>query len=124
MDITWMPGPTDEARELQLAQANALDAVYDSMRSVDLLNANAREALKANPEYQAARARYEQTVQQLQALLGPDAHCNCVDCELWSFYSDCFKSDHGFRPREHMTRADVKAAVERMSDKPVEQADC
>lgn len=116
MDIHMMPGPTDAARELQLTQSNALDAFYDVCMALEqTLGHENRDAIRAAPEYTAALAAYESTVAQLQALLGPDAHCNFVDCELWGQFSDLFKSEHGFRPRQHLSRAQVKAALEAAS---------
>ncbi len=40
-------------------------------------------------------------------------HCNEVDPELFGIFSDCFKDDNGFRPRFHVTLAEVKEYLER-----------
>ncbi len=52
---------------------------------------------------------YDATVAELEALLGPDAECYEVDCDLWSNYNDWFKSENGVRPRFYITRASVLA---------------
>lgn len=115
----WMPGPTDEARALQHAQTVVLDEQYAVWRALAAqFPAAAHAAINAHPEHQAAVARYEATVAQLEALLGPDVHCNWVDCELWSCFSDWYKSEEGFRPRLHMTRAQVKVALAELAQRP------
>lgn len=112
MNIQLMPGPTDEARGLQLAQSDALEAFYDACMALEQqLGHQNRDAILADPRYTDALAKYDATVAQLEALLGPDAHCNFVDMELWGQFSDWYKSEEGFRPRGHMTRAQVKAAL-------------
>jgi hypothetical protein len=110
MELQWMPGPTDEARALQLNQCELLDAFYDTWNTLAAqLGRGNLEAIHAHPDYQAAKARYEASVSELEEMLGPDAHCNSVDAELWSSFSDCYKADKGLRPRWHMTRAQVQA---------------
>lgn len=113
MDIAMMPGPTDEARVLQLAQSQALEAFYDTCMDLEQrLGRKNVDELREEPEYVTALAKYDATVAQLEALLGPNAHCNSVDAELWSQFSDFFKSENGFRPKSHFSRAQVKAAFE------------
>lgn len=115
----WMPGPTEEARDLQHAQTVALDEQYAVWRALAAqFPSAAHAAITTHPEYQAAVAKYEATVAELEALLGPDAHCHWVDCELWSHFSDWHKSEEGFRPRAHMTRAQVKVALTELAQRP------
>jgi hypothetical protein len=105
-----MSGPSDEARALQLQQYKATDAFYEVWSAVERRHGpNSLDTIRADPEYVAARTAYESTVTQLSQLLGSDAHCNHVDCDLWSLFSDCYKSDNNCRPRMHMTRAAVQA---------------
>lgn len=101
LTIEHMPGP-DEARELQLKQCAAYDALMEAFSA-----AGGVEKSFAAPEVIAARQDYEATVRALVRLLGPTAHCNAVDCDAWSMYSDCFKSEVGFRPQGHVTLDEV-----------------
>lgn len=101
LTLEHMPGP-DEARELQLKQWTAYGALMEAFTEAGGIE----ESFKA-PEVLAARQAYEETVQALQQLLGPDAHCRAVDCDAWSMYSDCFKSEEGFRPQGHVTLDEV-----------------
>ena len=103
MELKWMPGPTDEARLLQQQQCIAYDRMYGAMNYESKPGTN-----DYGPKTEIAKAAYEETVSALVALLGEDAHCSEVDTDLFSAYSDFYKSDAGFRPRHHATRADVK----------------
>ncbi len=110
LDITWMPGPTDEARALQLKQCQLNDTRYDVLNDIrSRIGYDAPfEQAAQDSGYIAAKAAYEASVVELQALLGENAHCNEVDCDLWSSFSDCYKSEYNFRPRgQHWTRAQV-----------------
>lgn len=108
--LSNFPGPTDEARRIQLRQAWAFEAICDIHCYPEIYATPAdMEAALAT-----ANAAYDATVAELEALLGPDAHCSEVDSELFSSYSDCFKSENDFRPRGHTTRAEVKAWFERL----------
>jgi hypothetical protein len=73
------------------------------------------EASRADPACLEAKNRYEASVAALKALLGPDAHCNSVDADLWSFYSDCYKSENGFRPRAHVTCTEATAYLDKVA---------
>lgn len=55
------------------------------------------------------RTQYTALVAVAKSVLGPEAHCNHVDPDLWEAYSDCYKSDNGFRPRGHVTAAEAAA---------------
>jgi len=119
LKIEWMPGPTDEARALQLAQSIALDEQYALLNELSAqFLPEFRDAAYVHPTYLAALAKYEATVAELEALLGPDAHCTWVDCELWSHFSDWHKSEEGFRPYGHLTRAQVKVALTVLAQRP------
>lgn len=116
MDVSDMPGPTDEARALQLKQYAVYDrigTVWDTLASQ--LGRDNHEAIRMYPEYLQVLADYDASVAELEALLGPDAHCNHVDSELWSLFSDCYKSEAGFRPRMHVTRAQAQAYFKTLS---------
>jgi hypothetical protein len=56
-----------------------------------------------------AKAEYEKTVEVLVKLLGTEAHCNHVDQDKWSNFSDWHKSVTEFRPRRHYTVDEVNA---------------
>ena len=107
-ELSDMAGPTDKAREIQLVQANAADEIYAVMRAVrEARPGISSEEMRAVPEVIAANAVYDATVEQLEALLGKDASCCYIDCELWSSFSDFFKSENNIRPRFHITREGV-----------------
>jgi hypothetical protein len=109
LQIDHMPGPTDEARQLQYKQYGAVEAMYDAWNKARAKFNYANDApVDTDPEYVASKAAYEATVTELTALLGADAHCNFVDCDLWSAFSDCYKDENGIRPRFHQTRQDVQ----------------
>lgn len=101
LTLEHMPGP-DEARELQLKQW----AAYGQLMEAFSAAGGVEESFTA-PAVVAARRDYEATVSTLKQLLGPTAHCNAVDCDAWSMYSDCFKSEVGFRPKGHVTLDEV-----------------
>lgn len=62
----------------------------------------------------AANVAYDANVERARALgLLDTAHCNSVDPDKFNLYSDCFKSENGFRPRFHVTRADVETFLAR-----------
>lgn len=108
-----MPGPTDEAKTLQLKQYAAYDAMYGALNKLYAIHAElTSEIANADPEYSEKKQAYDDTVNQLKALLGPQAHCNQVDCDLWSAFSDIHKSEHGYRPRGHYTAAEVREQFE------------
>ena len=47
-----------------------------------------------------ARRDYERTKRwALMQKLGDVLHCNCIDPNLFSMFSDWYKEEHGFRPR-------------------------
>ena len=109
MELKWMPGPTDEARLLQQKQCIAYDRMYGAMNFEPKFVSSSYA-----PKTEIAKAAYEETVAALVALLGEDAHCSQVDTDMFSAYSDFYKSDAGFRPRHHVTRADVKNYFDRL----------
>ncbi len=100
----------EQAEALQQKQFAAREAMYDAWNdAVARFEYKDYDAAAKDPEHLKAKAAYEATVAELEALLGPNAHCNAVDCDLWSLFSDCYKDDAGFRPRFHQTRAEVQA---------------
>lgn len=109
-----MPGPTDEARKLQLKQYEACDAMYDAYNQVRAdFPDQPYDAVSKHPLVTEKSQAYNQLVEELEQLLGAEAHCCQVDCDLWSLFSDWHKSESGFRPRGmHFTRADVKRRLE------------
>lgn len=40
---------------------------------------------------------------QILTLVGADGPCYLVDPDLWQLFSDCYKDDHGIRPRGDYT---------------------
>lgn len=109
MELEYMPGPTPEAKALQLKQCELLDAFYDA-------RARQPDSKDNGPEATAALAAYEASVAELTALLGPDAPCYAVDTDLWSLFSDLHKDDVGIRPRSGYTVPEVKAWIDRRSE--------
>lgn len=104
------PEQSAQALALREKQDAAREAMYDAWNAaVARFNYQGYNAAAKEPEVLKAQAAYDATVGELEALLGPDAHCNAVDCDLWSLFSDCYKNDTGFRPRFHQTRAQVQA---------------
>lgn len=104
------PEQSAQALALREKQDAAREAMYDAWNAaVARFNYHGYNAAAKEPEVLQAQAAYDATVAELEALLGPDAHCNAVDCDLWSLFSDCYKDDAGFRPRFHQTRAQVQA---------------
>lgn len=100
---------------METSQRNqSLSAVLDvqqaqraaSERISDLASYGANEA-----QHEEALTAYVKTVEQLTALLGPEAHCASVDTDLWSEYSDLFKSIEECRPQHHVTRDQAKAWI-------------
>jgi hypothetical protein len=94
-----MPGPTSEARLLQIKQHLARDTMYRTLNDVrekhpHLTNQDARR----QPRFQAAKQAYDHTVDQLLVLLGPSVPCFMVDLDQWLEYSDWYKSAYGCRP--------------------------
>lgn len=109
MELEYMPGPTPEAKALQLKQSNLLDAFYEA-------RARQPDSIKDNgPEATQALAAYEASVAELAALLGPDAPCHTVDTDLWSLFSDLHKDEVGVRPKSAYTVSEVKAWIDRHS---------
>ncbi|MFP5446867.1 hypothetical protein C8C94_5057 [Acidovorax sp. 94] len=97
---------------METSQSNqSLSAVLDvqqaqraaSERITDLTSDDCEEAQRVE-----AMNAYATTVDQLVTLLGHAAHCCSVDIDLWTRYSDLFKSIEGSRPRHHVTRDEVQ----------------
>lgn len=108
-----MPGPTREAKEKQLEQLILRETLYDTLQKVRAQNPELEGiAAYRHAAYIEKRNAYEKTVAELEAMLGENAHCTAVDCDLWDTYSDWFKSEHGIRPRFHVTRAAAQADLQ------------
>lgn len=109
------PDANDTVRVLQAQQAHAYDALYDTfnrvLERVGIYRKEGYDQVHASPEYQQALKAYNDTVTALVAELGPLANCSAVDIDRWGTYSDCYKSDHGFRPG-HATLAEVNAYLQ------------
>lgn len=109
------PGTNDTVRGLQAQQAHAQDALSETfnrvLERVGIYRQEGYDQVRASPEYQQALKTYNDTVTALVAELGPQANCSAVDIERWGTYSDCFKSDHGFRPG-HATLAEANAYLQ------------
>lgn len=87
-----MPGPSPEAKLLQLEQQHALGTYYDAIARATQGEAGQVDAAAV------ALARNQRTVDDLVALLGPDVPCYYVDARLAEEYSDAYKAVYGFRP--------------------------
>ena len=94
--LIHMHGPTVEARVLQLEQCHLLDFWIEALHAKD------------PGRIEATRSKYDENVQSLLTHLGQDAPCNFVDSDLWSNYSDLFKSLNGYRPKVHLNQAEVQ----------------
>jgi hypothetical protein len=82
----------------------------DSLRTAFDMHFNRFPGFEAPTEaLEAWRERYATLVGIAKSVLGPEAHCNDVDPDLFSAFSDCYKSDNGIRPRFWMTVAEVEA---------------
>jgi hypothetical protein len=109
-----MVGPSDAARALQLKQWKAHDAMYEALDAAYARTGyKDRELAHKDVQYLAAFEAYNKTVAELEALLGPTACCSKVDSDLWSLFSDCYKSDTGVRPRHLVTRLNVEAYLKK-----------
>jgi subtilisin family serine protease len=102
---------SDAVRKLQEAQVAARTRAYTALASDD------------DEARNQANIDYDETVEALLGLLGPDAHCADVDCDLYGFYSDAYKDRNGFRPSGHVTRADVQSWMEFHRDLPFDDDD-
>jgi hypothetical protein len=92
------------------AQNAARDYVWEMIRKFDDYD---------HVEVVAANAKYDATVNALREMLGPDAHCAEVDCDLYGTYSDLYKDRCNFRPRGHITYEAVKAYVDNCKDSDI-----
>lgn len=75
---------TEQLQDLQIKRMEAIYAAHGAGDEV-VLN--------------AARAAYEETVQELLARLGENAPCTSIDQDSAQFFSDWYKEEHNFRPR-------------------------
>lgn len=107
--ISGMPGPAVVAA-LQLEQA----IVCEGLRARDHETPGCQR--EADPVYRNLQARYEASVQALEAALGPHAHCNQVDRQLWSALSKLHKLTHGFWPHGHHTRLEAKQHLAHLAE--------
>lgn len=96
LTITDMLGP-DHARELQFKQYQARKTLYEAWN----------QHTQDSAEYREALAAYDATVAELSAMLGDEADCGQVDCDLAALFSDLYKDNTGCRPRGHFTREQV-----------------
>ena len=93
----------------------AYAANSDALRTAFDMHANRFPGFDAPPEaLEAWRERYATLVGIAKSVLGPEAHCNDVDPDLWQAYSDCRKDLDGCRPRGWETSAEVEAWFERL----------
>lgn len=90
LKIHHMPGPTPEAQAAQLDQFELLEAVYSAYNKTRSMD---------SPECKAARAKYDESVQALETMLGKEVPGQFVDCELAQSFSDHYKFVLGLRPR-------------------------
>lgn len=110
MTLDMMAGPTDQARTLQLAQFALADQFYAALNAVDP-SLTPDERYNA-PTVVAAREAYDASVAELVALLGPNATCKQVDCDLLESFHDIYKDDNGFRPGSGWTLTQVNQYFE------------
>jgi hypothetical protein len=79
------------AEQLREAQWALMDRLYD-------------DATRAE-----ANAEYDANIERARELgLLPTMHCNAIDPDKFSLFSDCWKDQYGMRPRHHVTRSDVE----------------
>lgn len=84
----------DEIEFLQMKQGELVPQIYTALG-------------KGQTDLDRLNGEYDATVQKLIEILGEDAHCSQVDCELWNQFSDLYKDDNGCRPRGEYTRDQV-----------------
>lgn len=106
-----MPSSADVAAQ-QLEQALVREALHGRTQELT------RGAHEIDSQYLELKARYVASVQALTAALGPRAHCNQVDCDLWSAFSGLYKASYGVRPRGHFSRTEAQEHLARMAATP------
>ena len=79
---------------IKIKQSEILDKIYKNFDDV--------------PVRDSLNKEYDETVNQLVALLGEDVPCYEVDCDLWSTFSDIWKDRNGTRPYGSYSRQYVK----------------
>lgn len=126
MTFDMMPGPTDQARTLQLAQHALWEQFYDALAAVD--RSFTHEQRYAAPTVVKAREAYDASVVGLVSLLGPTAACHQVDCDLWECFHDVYKDDVGCRPGggwslEQVTNYLARRRAEQDKDEALAAAD-
>jgi hypothetical protein len=84
------------------ANSGALATAFD-------MHSNRFPGFEAGEALDAWRGDYATLVGIAKSVLGPEAHCNDVDPDAFSAYSDCYKDEAGFRPRGWVTAAEVEA---------------
>lgn len=88
----------------------AYEGNAESLRKAFDMHFNRFPGFDAPPEAgEGWRTAYATLVGIAKSVLGPEAHCNDVDPDLWQAFSDCYKADNGFRPRSWMTAAECEA---------------
>jgi hypothetical protein len=81
------------------AQYSRMDEILSELYKLDVDDA---ERAKLNEEYDAIVALLVET-------LGENTHCNKIDFEMWSLFSDLYKDRTGCRPGVNWTYARTKA---------------
>lgn len=86
-----------EVKHIQERQRALIPLLYNEATAVEALHA------------------YDRMVEELEELLGPDAHANQVDPDLFSLFSDLWKDEYGSRPRHHITRIQARRWINNRS---------
>ena len=89
--------PTDEQRKLS-------DELVDMLS--DLYAAEGEDKARLNAEYDAKKARILE--------INPEVHAGIADPDGYEFYHNVHKSEYGFRPRGHVTCAEMRSEIERI----------
>lgn len=102
-----------EVKAMQIQQEAAREKLGDSID-----RHSSTPEWQRQPEVIACQRAYDHTVERLVQMLGEDAHCNLVDIELYSSFSDLHSSRRGCRPRHFVNRMDCRAYIENESCNP------
>lgn len=102
-----------EVIQMQKQQEQARDSLGDAIDRHSSMTEWQR-----HPEVIACQRAYDDTVERLVQMLGENAHCNLVDIELYSSFSDLHSSRRGCRPRQFVNRMDCRAYIENESCNP------
>ncbi len=104
--------PFDQPEKVEIdpnAPTPEQTALYNEMVDMmtgDLYTAEGAEKDRLNAEYSAKRDRV--------LAINPNVNAGFADPDGMEFYHNIHKSEYGFRPRGHITYAEMRADIERI----------